>query len=175
MTSVFCESCARYRVYFNFIGVFHLQTECFIPNPLCRLHRVVSSLTLMYGNWLGTWNVIRKGKFYYSQKCITVKVQDNNTVIAYPANSRCCSREISDVLRKPNVHYRIHNRPPLVLSWDWSCSYYCRNTILWILYILTLFHCRFLQCFIVNVSFHHIISPFRKTPSASSSSRISSL
>ena len=55
-----------------------------------------------------------KRKFYYPQKCITVKVQDNNTVIAYPANSRCCSREISDVLRKPNVHYGIHKSRPLV-------------------------------------------------------------
>ncbi len=58
--------------------------------------------------------MIIKGKFYYPKNCFTVKVQDNNTVIAYPANSRCCSREISDVLRKPNVHYGIHKSCPLV-------------------------------------------------------------
>jgi hypothetical protein len=68
-----------------------------------------------------------KFTFYYTFHYIDVKVQGNNTVffpsyppaqwrtiLLYEANSRCGSREFSDVLQKPNIRHRLHNMPPLV-------------------------------------------------------------
>jgi hypothetical protein len=71
--------------------------------------------------------VIIKGKFYYTEKCTAVKVQDNKNHISphvsncameknplSEAKSRCVSRDIFDDIQKPNVYHHTNYRAPII-------------------------------------------------------------
>jgi len=127
--------------------------------------------------------MIITGKFYYTQHYSAVKVRGNNTIFfphlsncavennpPYEANSRCGSCEISDVLQKPNVRHRIHNRPllvPVLSLLNAAIPVEKQFSDASDLPIV-----RFLHCFGVNISFELIMSPFCKTSSAGSSTLI---
>jgi len=47
---------------------------------------------------------------------VTVKMEDVWHYPSWEANSRLANQEIPLHLRNPKVHYRVHNRPQLTLS-----------------------------------------------------------